>query len=57
MKIKIIMILICAAFLYSVAFMAHRGYREEDDILGISRSQWSALFVMLLPVAFAVFMK
>ena len=56
MKIEIIMILIYAIFLYLVAFMAHRRYREEDDILGIARSQWSALFVMLLP-AFAVFVK
>lgn len=56
MKIEIIMILIYAAFLYITAFIGHRGYEEEDDILGVSRSQWTALLVMLLP-AFAVFVK
>ena len=56
MKLEITMILIYAAFLYLVAFRSHKGYEEEDDILGISHSQWRALFVMLLP-AFAVFVK
>lgn len=41
--------------LYLIAFFSHKGYKEEDDILLISRSQWGALFVMWLPILALLF--
>lgn len=55
-QIKIIIILIYAFFLYMVAFTCHIGYEEDDDVLGLSRSQWEAFFLMLLP-SLALFAK
>lgn len=42
--------------LYLIAFFSNLHYREEDDILFISRSQWRAIAVMWLPII-VVFMK
>lgn len=54
--IKLIIILIYALFLYIVAFTSHRGHEEDDDILGLSRTQWEAFFLMLLP-SMALFLR
>ena len=40
-------------FLYLVAFFCNKNYREDDDILWVSRSQWKAILVMWIPTIFA----
>lgn len=45
-------IAICAIhflFLYLVAFISNHGYRQPDDILGISRNQWWAIIILWVP--------
>jgi hypothetical protein len=39
--------------LYLVAFFSNKNYREDDDILWVSRSQWRAIFLMWIPTIFA----
>lgn len=41
--------------LYFVAFISNRDHRDSDDILFISKSQWEAIFLMILPSLIAVF--
>lgn len=36
--------------LYLIAYFANRDYREEDDILFVSRRQWHGIFIMWLPI-------
>ena len=50
------MVLIYAVLLYLMAFVSHRGYKEKDDFLGVSQSQWNAVLIMLLP-SLIVFVK
>ena len=40
--------------LYVVAFLANYHYRDKNDILWISRHQWKAIFIMWIPVIFAM---
>lgn len=49
--IKISLVLIAAYFLvlYLIAYFANKDYREDDDILFVSKSQWSAIFAIWLP--------
>ncbi len=42
--------------LYLIAFFSNLHYREKDDFLYVSRSQWRAIAVMWLPII-VVFMK
>ena len=49
-KYFLIMAVVYFIILYLVAFFSHRGYREDDDILWVSRSQWAAIFVIWLPI-------
>ena len=50
MKYKIIVSVVYFVILYLIAYFSARGYRDDDCVLGVNRSQWSALFMMWLPV-------
>ena len=56
--IKIALVYAVAYFLvlYLIAFFANRDYREEDDILFVSRSQWHGILIMWLPIL-VIFIK
>lgn len=41
--------------LYIVAYISNRHYRDSEDILFISKSQWKAIFLLMLPTLIAVF--
>lgn len=43
--------------LYIVAFISNRHYRDSDDVLFISKSQWKAIFLLMLPTLIAVFKR
>jgi len=43
--------------LYTIAFVSNRHYRDSEDILFVSKSQWEAIFMMMLPTLLAVFMR
>lgn len=49
-KTNLILCFIYFVILYIIAFCSNFKYREDDDILWVSRSQWRALLVMWLPV-------
>ena len=49
MRARITMEVIYFVILYLIAFFSARDIREDDAILGVNRSQWSALFVMWIP--------
>lgn len=57
--IKAALVIIIGYFLvlYLVAYFANRDYREEDDILFVSRSQWRAILIMWLPAILAMLLK
>jgi hypothetical protein len=48
-KIALVFIIIYFLILYLIAYFANRGYREEDDILFVSRTQWHAILTLWLP--------
>lgn len=50
LKTKLIVCLVYFVFLYIIAFFSNLKYREDDDILWISRSQWKGILYMWLPV-------
>ena len=43
--------------LYIVAFINNRHYRDSEDVLFISKSQWKAIFLLMLPTLIAVFKR
>ena len=43
--------------LYIVAFISNRHYRDSDDVVFISKSQWKAIFLLMLPTLLAVFKR
>ena len=43
--------------LYIVAFISNRHYRDNEDVLFISKSQWKAIFLLMLPTLLAVFKR
>lgn len=45
------------AMLYIVAFISNRHYRNSEDVLFISKSQWKAIFLLMLPTLIAVFKR
>ncbi len=45
------------AMLYIVAFISNRHYRHNEDVLFISKSQWKAIFLLMLPTLIAVFKR
>lgn len=54
---KIIPLIVLFVLLYVVAFISNRHYRDSEDVLFISKSQWEAIFMMMLPTLLAVFMR
>jgi hypothetical protein len=53
LKTLIIYFVVAIAYfliLYLVAFLNHRHYREKDDFLFVSKSQWKAIMIMWLPI-------
>lgn len=48
MKFKIYSVCICFLILYGIAFVSNIGYRENDDILWVSRSQWQAIILFVI---------
>ena len=42
------------AMLYIVAYISNRHYRDSEDVLFISKSQWEAIFLLMLPTLIAV---
>lgn len=55
--IRITFPIACFALLYIVAFISNRHYRDSDDVLFVSRSQWEAIFLLMLPTLIAVFKR
>lgn len=49
-KTKLILCFGYFIFLYIIAFFSNLKYREDDDILWVSRSQWKGILYMWLPV-------
>lgn len=43
--------------LYIVAFISNRHYRDSDDVLFVSRSQWEGIFLLMIPTLLAVFRR
>jgi hypothetical protein len=57
LKTVIIYFIVTIAYfliLYLVAFLSNRHYREKDDFLFVSKSQWKAIMIMWLPVLVAL---
>lgn len=48
-KIEVIFLSVYFAILYIIAFLSRRGYREDDDFLWVSKTQWSAIGVLWVP--------
>jgi len=57
MIFKIISLLLVFVMLYVVAFISNRHYRDSDDILFISKTQWEAIIIMILPTLVALFLR
>lgn len=55
--VRIAFPIVCFALLYIVAFISNRHYRSSDDVLFISKRQWDAIIIMMLPTLLAVFMR
>ena len=55
MIIKIAFPITIFVMLYIVAFINNRHYRDNKDVLFISKSQWEAIFLLMLPTLIAVF--
>lgn len=53
--IRIAFPIIIFAMLYIVAYISNRHYRDSEDVLFISKSQWEAIFLLMLPTLIAVF--
>ena len=55
---KITFLIVCFALLYAVAFISNRHYRDSEDVLFISKKQWRAIFMLMLPTLLAaLFMR
>ena len=50
MKAKLIVCLVYFVILYIVAYINHRGYEDDEDVLGISKNQWFALLELWIPI-------
>lgn len=55
--LKIIPLIVIFVLLYTIAFVSNRQYRNSEDILFISKSQWEGIFLLMLPTIIAVFMR
>ena len=54
---KIIPLIVIFVLFYTIAFVSNRHYRDSEDILFISKSQWEGIFLLMLPTIIAVFMR
>lgn len=54
MIIRIAFLITIFVMLYIVAFINNRHYRENDDILFVSRSQWKGIFLLMLLILIAI---
>ncbi len=54
---KITFLIVWFILLYDVAFISNRHYRDGDDVLFISKTQWKAIFMLMLPALVALFMR
>ena len=57
MIVRIAFPILCFALLYTVAFISNRHYRDSDDVLFVSKSQWKAIFLLMLPTLLAELMR
>lgn len=57
MIIRIAFLITIFAMLYIVAFISNRHYRDSEDVLFISKSQWKAIFLLMLPTLAAILMR
>jgi hypothetical protein len=55
--VRIAFPIIVFVMLYIVAFVSNRHCRDSDNVLFVSRSQWEGIFVSMLPVLLAIFMR
>lgn len=55
--LKIIYLIVIFVLLYTIAFVSNRNYRNSEDILFISKSQWKGIFLLMLPTMIVVFMR
>lgn len=57
MIIRIAYPILIFIILYTIAFIFNIHYRDSDDVLFISKSQWEAILMLMLPTIIAVFMR
>lgn len=58
MMFRIISPIVTFALLYIIAFVSNMHYRDkEEDVLFVSKSQWEAIGLLMLPTLLAVFMR
>lgn len=57
MIFEIISVMLVFVVFYIVAFISHRNYRDNDDILFIAKSQWEAILLQVLLVLVALLMR
>lgn len=57
MMIRIVFSITIFVMLYIVAFISNKDYRDSEDVLFISKSQWKAIFLLMLPTLIAVFKR
>lgn len=57
MIIRIACPIIVFVMLYIVAFISNRHYRDSEDVLFISRSQWEGIFLLMIPTLLAMFRR
>lgn len=55
--IRIAFPIIVFVMLYIVAYISNRHYRDSEDFLFISKTQWEAIFLLMLPTLLAVFKR
>ena len=49
MKIKLAVLVIYFLILYLIAFINNKDYKEPEDFLGVTDTQWTAIMVMWAP--------
>jgi hypothetical protein len=52
--IKIAFLITTFVLLYIIAFISNRHYRDNEDVLFISKRQWKAIFLLMLPTLIAI---
>lgn len=57
MSLRIVFLIYVFLVLYTIAFWNNKNYRGKEDILWVSKRQWKAIFVMMLPSLLCVCMR